>query len=160
MKEELSALWEKGVYEWVEQPVHKRALSAKWVFKVKRDEKGAIEKYKARLVAKGFLQKPGIDYDEVYAPASSLVTLRLLLSIAAERSYDVQQLDVKTAFLNGDLTEEIYLQPPDGFEDSEGKVWRLHKALYGLKQAAQAWHEKLKTSFATIGLKASEADPC
>ena len=98
MKEELSALWEKGVYEWVEQPVHKRALSAKWVFKVKRDEKGAIEKYKARLVAKGFLQKPGIDYDEVYAPASSLVTLRLLLSIAAERSYDVQQLDVKTAF--------------------------------------------------------------
>ena len=108
MKEELSALWEKGVYEWVEQPVHKSALSAKWVFKAKRDEKGAIEKYK--------------------------------------------QLDVKTAFLNGDLTEEIYLQPPDGFEDSEGKVWRLHKALYGLKQAAQAWHEKLKTSFATIGL--------
>ena len=108
MKEELSALWEKGVYEWVEQPVQKRDLSAKWVFKVKRDEKGAIEKYK--------------------------------------------QLDVKTAFLNGDLTEEIYLQPPDGFEDSEGKVWRLHKALYGLKQAAQAWHEKLKTSFATIGI--------
>ena len=160
MQEELQALWEKGVYQWVDKPNHKRVLPAKWVYKVKRDEKGAIEKYKARLVAKGFLQKPGVDYGEVFAPASSLVTLRLLLSIAAERDYDVHQLDVKTAFLNGELEEEVYLRPPEGFEDQQGRVWLLTKALYGLKQAAQAWHVKLKNSLAKEGLHASTADPC
>jgi hypothetical protein len=160
MQEELTALWEKGVYEWVDMPTHKRVLPAKWVYKIKRDKKGAIEKYKARLVAKGFLQKPGVDYGEVFAPASSLVTLRLLLSIAAEKDYDVHQLDVKTAFLNGDLEEEVYLQPPEGYEDKQGRVWLLKKALYGLKQAAQAWHKKLKDSLVKVGLHPSESDPC
>jgi hypothetical protein len=160
MQEELTALWEKGVYEWVDKPTHKKILPAKWVYKIKRDKKGAIEKYKARLVAKGFLQKPGVDYGEVFAPASSLVTLRLLLSIAAEKDYDVHQLDVKTAFLNGDLEEEVYLQPPEGYEDKQGRVWLLKKALYGLKQAAQAWHKKLKDSLEKVGLHPSDSDPC
>jgi transposase InsO family protein len=160
MTEELKALAEKGVYEYVDKPAHKTPLPAKWVFKIKRDERGAIEKYKARLVAKGFMQKPGVDYDEVFAPASSLVTLRLLLSIATQKDFDIHQLDVKTAFLNGVLTEEVYLRPPEGFEDKQGKVWLLKKALYGLKQAAQAWHATLKNRLATIGLKPSESDPC
>jgi hypothetical protein len=160
MREEFKALAEKGVYEWVDKPAHKTPLPAKWVFKVKRDERGAIEKYKARLVAKGFMQKPGVDYDEVFAPASSLVTLRLLLSIATQKDFDIHQLDVKTAFLNGELTEEVYLRPPEGFEDRQGKVWLLKRALYGLKQAAQAWHATLKSRFATIGLHPSESDPC
>ena len=159
MRAELAALCEKGVYEWAILPAHKRALPARWVFKIKRDERGAIEKYKARLVAKGFLQKPGEEYTDVFAPASSHVTLRLLLSVAAERNLDIHQLDVKTAFLNGDLTEEVYLKPPEGFEDKAGHVWRLKKALYGLKQAAQAWHDKLKSKLSTIGFKASSSDP-
>jgi hypothetical protein len=160
MQEELTALWEKGVYEWVDVPTHKRVLPAKWVYKIKRDKKGAIGKYKARLVAKGILQKPGVDYGEVFAPASSLVTLRLLLSIAAEKDCDVRQLDVKTAFLNGDLEEEVYLQPPEGYEDKQGRVWLLKKALYSLQQAAQAWHKKLKDSLVKVGLHPSESDPC
>ena len=160
MQAELRALWEKGVYEWVSKPTHKKTLPARWVFKIKRDEKGSIEKYKARLVAKGFMQKAGVDYDDVFAPASSHVTLRLLLSIAAQKTYDVHQLDVKTAFLNGELDEEVYLEPPEGATDVQGRVWRLKKALYGLKQAAQAWHMKLKASLAKIRLYASEADPC
>ena len=160
MQAELRALWEKGVYEWVSKPTHKKTLPARWVFKIKRDEKGSIEKYKARLVAKGFMQKAGVDYDDVFAPASSHVTLRLLLSIAAQKTYDVHQLDVKTAFLNGELDEEVYLEPPEGATDVQGRVWRLEKALYGLKQAAQAWHMKLKASLAKIRLHASEADPC
>lgn len=143
MQAELRALWEKGVYEWVSKPTHKKTLPARWVFKIKRDEKGSIEKYKARLVAKGFMQKAGVDYDDVSTPASSHVTLRLLLSIAAQKTYDVHQLDVKTAFLNGELDEEVYPEPPEGATDVQGRVWRLKKALYGLKQAAQAWHMKL-----------------
>lgn len=119
MLDELRALMEKG--EWIARPSHKRTLPAKWVFRIKRDETGAIEKYKARLVSKGFLHQPGTDYSDVFAPASSLVTLRLLLSIAAERDLEIHQLDVKTAFLNGELTEKVYLH-----KDS-----RISKAEYG-----------------------------
>jgi hypothetical protein len=121
MNEEMKALMEKGVYEWVEKPTHKTPLPAKWVFKIKRDKQGAVEKYKARLVAKGFMQKPGVDYDEVFASSSSLVTLRLLLSFAVQKEYEIHQIDVKTAFLNGELTEEVYLHPPEGYETQQGK---------------------------------------
>lgn len=83
----------------------------------------------------------------------------MLLSIAAERDLDIHQLDVKTAFLNGDLTEEVYLEPPQGFEDFQGRVWRLKRALYGLKQAANAWHTKLKTSLSKAGIYSTASDP-
>jgi hypothetical protein len=128
--------------------------------KVKRDQSGAVEKYKSRVVAKGFLQKEGVDYTEIFAPASSQVTLRLLLSIAAQEDLNIHQLDVKTAFLNGELTEEVYLLPPTGVAVQSGQVWRLKKALYGLKQAAQAWYAKLKKSLTSAGLEISQSDPC
>jgi hypothetical protein len=98
-----------------------------------------------RLVALGFSQKLGIDYHEVWAPTGKMSTLCALLVIAVQRGYELWQIDITKAFLNGDLEphEEVYVSQPPGFEDSSGRVWRLKKSLYGLKQAARAWHKKL-----------------
>jgi hypothetical protein len=163
MNEEMAALQEKGVFSLVESPEHVKALPCRWVYKIKRDEQGRVDKYKSRVVAKGFLQRNalsgGLSSEDVFAPASNLSTLRVLLSLAAQKNYDAHQLDVKTAFLNGDLEEEIYMKCPPGFE-VPGKVWRLKKALYGLRQAAQAWHKKLKTTLLTSGFSVSLTDPC
>jgi hypothetical protein len=163
MNEEMAALQEKGVFSLVELPLGQKALPCRWVYKVKRDEQGRVDKYKSRVVAKGFLQRSGysggLSHEDCFAPASNLCTLRVLLSMAAQKDYDAHQLDVKTAFLNGDLEEEVYMKYPPGFE-VPGKVWRLQKALYGLRQAAQAWHKKLKTSLVASGLTFSLADPC
>jgi hypothetical protein len=141
-------------------PPDRKALQSHWVFKIKRTQTGAVEKYKALVVAKDFHQKEGVDYTKLFARGSNLVTLRKLLSIAMKYDLEVHQLDVKTTFLNGDLQEEVYLTPPPGVKCPQGKVWRLLKALYGLKQAAQAWHEKLKASLPTVGFTISLPDPC
>ena len=135
----------------------KKPVPTKWVFKIKRDKKGRIEKYKARVVAKGFKQVPGRDFGEVYAPVSRHTTLRMLLGVVTAQDLELQQLDVQTAFLNGELEEEIYLLPPPGVEN-DGKVWRMNKALYGLKQAARAWHSKLKDALLSLGLQQSATD--
>lgn len=161
MGEELVSLDEKHVYEWAVLPDGRKALPSRWVFKIKRTSSGAVDKYKSRVVAKGFMQKEGVDYNEVFAPGSNLASLRLLLSIAAADDLDIHQFDVKTAFLNGDLSEEVYMLPPPGVKGPRGQpVWRLRKALYGLKQAAQAWHAKLKTALTGVGLSISQSDPC
>jgi hypothetical protein len=163
MNEEMAALQKKGVFTLVELPAGEKALPCRWVYKIKRDERGQVERYKARVVAKGFLQRDGLSgglsSEEVFAPASNLNTLRVLLSLAAQQDYDAHQLDVKTAFLNGDLEEEVYLKCPPGF-DVPGKVWKLQKALYGLRQAAQAWHKKLKAALLQSGFSVSLTDPC
>lgn len=117
----------------------------KWVFKIKRNADGSINKYKARLVAKGYVQQHGIDYEEVIAPVARIETICLLISLAASRGWEIHHLDVKTAFLHGELKETVYVTQMDGFEvkGSESKVYRLRKALYGLKQAPRAWNYKL-----------------
>jgi hypothetical protein len=104
------------------------------VFKLKRDEVGAI-KHKARLVARGFFQREGIDFDDAFAPVARMESVRLLLALAAQEGWRVHHMDVKSAFLNGDLKEEVYVHQPPGFAipDKEGKVLRLCKALYGLR---------------------------
>jgi hypothetical protein len=136
------------------------------VFRIKRIQTGSVDKYKSRVVAKGFHQKEGVDYTDVFAPGSNLVTLRMLLSIAVKEDLEVHQLDVKTAFLNEDLAEEVYLTPPTGVKGPPGQVWRfvcemrLRNAFYGLNQTAQAWHAKLKSSLSTIGFTIALADPC
>jgi hypothetical protein len=160
MNDELTSLLEKQVYTWADLPADRKALPSRWVFKLKRTQDGAVDKYKSRIVAKGFMQKEGVDYTEVFAPGSSLSTLRLLLSIAAKHDLHIHQLDVKTAFLNGELVEEVYLMPPEGVQRNTGKVWRLHKALYGLKQAAQAWFAKLKSRLLSVGFELTLAYPC
>lgn len=107
------------------------------MFKIKRDVNGNVSRYKARLVAQGFSQKYGTDYDEVFAPVVRQTTFRTLLSVAAKRKYNVQHYDIKTAFLNGNLEEEIYMKQPPGFTKGN-KVCKLKKGLYGLKQSARS----------------------
>jgi hypothetical protein len=122
------------------------------VFATKRDADGNLVRHKACLVAVGSKQSFGVDYDSVFAPTSRLTSLRLLLSIAAAQDLEILQLDVKAAFLHGELSEEIYVRQPPGYGDGSGRVWRLQKSLYGLKQAARAWHAKLKAAFHSVAL--------
>ena len=145
MKEELHSIEKNGTWELTELPKGKKAISVKWVYKLKLKPDGEIAKFKARLVAKGFLQRPGLDYDEVFAPVARIETVRLVIALASYHQWRMQQMDVKSAFLNGPLTEEVYVMQPRGFKvkGQEEKVYRLHKALYGLKQAPRAWNKRI-----------------
>jgi hypothetical protein len=159
---ELRSLCEKGVYEDIpisEVPDGRKLIPTKWVYDYKTDHQDKVIGYKARLVAKGFRQTPGEDFSETYAPTIQDPTLRLLLQYAAEYRLSINQIDVKTAFLNGELVEEVIVSPPPGLP-LKGRAWRLFKSLYGLKQAALAWYEKWKKVMLGLGFKPSDADPC
>jgi len=127
----------------------------KWIYKTKLNENGEIDKYKARLVAKGYAQQYGVDYTEVFAQVARLDTIRLILALAAQHSWDVFQLDVKSAFLHGELNEEVSVNQPLGYEKKgeENKVYKLKKALYGLKQAPRAWYSKIEAYFVREGFE-------
>ena len=127
---------------------------------MKKDAHGAVLKHKARLVAKGYVQRHGVDYDEVFAPVARLESVRLLLAVAASAGWDVHHMDVKSAFLNGELEEEVYVQQPLGFAAAgkEHLVLRLDKALYGLKQAPRAWNTKLDACLVKLGFARCESE--
>lgn len=118
----------------------KKIIGLKWIFKTKLKLNGDVLKYKARLVAKGYSQEQGVDFDEVFLPMACMETIRMLLALATIRRWPVYHLDVRSAFLNDDIQEDIYLEQPKGFKiaGSEHKVYKLRKALYGLKQAPRA----------------------
>ena len=120
-------------------------IGTKWVFRNKMDEYGVITRNKARLMAKGYNQEEGIDYDETYAPVAQLEAVRLLLAFSCIKGFKLFQMDVKSAFLNGYINEEVFVSQPPGFEDHQhpGHVFKLKKNLYGLKQAPRQWHERL-----------------
>lgn len=124
----------------------------------KYNSDGNLEKRKARLVAKGFSQKPGIDYSETFAPTTKIKTIRTLITLAVHHGWEIFHLDIKSAFLHGDIGEEIYMRQPEGFIKDPTKVCKLKKALYGLKQAPRAWYEKLENHLITQGLTKSGAD--
>ncbi|KAE8683109.1 hypothetical protein F3Y22_tig00111215pilonHSYRG00067 [Hibiscus syriacus] len=130
-----------------------KAIGVKWVYKIKQNAKRDIERHKARLVAKGYSQKAGIDYDEVFSPVARLETIRLIISLAVQNKWKIQQMDVKSSFLNGVLEEEVYIQQPSGYEvkGHEDKVLKLKKALYGLKQAPRAWNSRIDKYFQENG---------
>lgn len=159
MQDELKIIEKNETWEEVEIKKNRRAIDCKWVYKVKYDEHGNVSKFKARLVAKGFTQKYGVDYDEVFAPVARQQTLRMLLSVAGVRNYNVKQYDVESAFLNGEISEEIYMKQPPGFKKND-KVLRLKKSLYGLKQAAKVWNEKLHETLINAGCIQNQADKC
>ncbi|GJS16460.1 retrotransposon protein, putative, ty1-copia subclass [Tanacetum coccineum] len=134
----------------------------KWIFKKKMKADGTIDKYKARLVIKGYIQREGLDYFDTYSLVTRITSIRMILAIAALRNLEIHQMDVKTAFLNGDLEEEIYMNQPEGFiaPGQEGKVCRLVKSLYGLKQAPKQWHQKFDNTMLESGFKINECDKC
>ncbi|MCO5591563.1 hypothetical protein L7F22_045550 [Adiantum nelumboides] len=139
MQQEIDSIHKNHTWDLMDLPTGKKPIGTKWVFKVKRKQDGTVDRYKARLVAKGYAQQKDIDYDETFAPTSRAPTVRSLVAIAAHHGWKVHQLDIKTAFLNGNL-QEVYVCQPSGFvvKGQEQKVCRLRKALYGLKQAPRA----------------------
>lgn len=159
MKEELDSINSNKTWSKVELPQGRKAIGSKWVFKLKCNERGEIERYKARLVAQGFTQIYGTDYDEVFAPVARPTSFRVLLTIAGIQNLQVMQYDVKTAFLNGIIEEEIYLKPPHGLQN-DTKVFRLHKSLYGLKQSARKWNEAIHDCLTNLNFKQSKHDNC
>ena len=142
MNEEMQCLEEHGVYELVDLPEERQPIQCRWVYILKRDTDNHPKRYRARLVAKGFSQIQGIDYNETFAPVARHDTLRLLLAFAATFDFEVHGIDIKSAYLHGELEEEIYMVQPEGFvrEGQESKVWPLLKALYSLKQGGRQWY--------------------
>ncbi|RVW35384.1 Retrovirus-related Pol polyprotein from transposon RE1 [Vitis vinifera] len=158
MKEELDALTKNHTWDLVTLPPGQSVVGCKWIYKIKTRSDGSVERYKARLVAKGFTQEYGIDYEETFAPVARISSVRALLAVAAARKWDLFQMDVKNAFLNGDLSEEVYMQPPPGLSVESNKVCHLRRALYGLKQAPRAWFAKFSSTIFRLGYTASPYD--
>ena len=152
--EEIQALIENGTFELVQLPPGRKAIGSRWVFKVKRNADGSIERYKGRLVAQGFSQRPGFDFTETFAPTPKWAALRAILALAALEDLHLESVDISSAFLNGTLEEEVYMRQPEGFvEKGKDWVWRLLKSLYGLKQAGRCWHKKLNEVLEVMGFK-------
>ncbi|CAL2250164.1 unnamed protein product [Prunus armeniaca] len=159
MNEELSALHKTGTWDLVPLPPGKHAVGCRWVYKIKIKSDGSLERYKAPLVTKGFTQEYGLDYEETFAPVAKMTSVRTLLAVASVHQWSLSQMDVKNAFLNGDLFEEVYMVPPPGVLHNPGEVCRLRKALYGLKQAPRAWFEKFSAVIGSLGFQSSAHDP-
>jgi hypothetical protein len=160
MQEELNNFTRNEVWHLVPRP-NQNVVGTKWVFCNKQDEHGVVTRNKARLVAKGYSQVEGLDFGETYAPVARLESIRILLAYATYHGFKLYQMDVKSAFLNGPIKEEVYVEQPPGFEDSEypNHVYKLSKALYGLKQAPRAWYECLRDFLIANGFKVGKADP-
>ncbi|KAJ9560513.1 hypothetical protein OSB04_005673 [Centaurea solstitialis] len=161
MQDELAEFERNKVWRLVKRPWGKSIIGLKWIFRNKKDENNLVIRNKARLVAKGFRQQEGIDYDETFAPVARIEAIRIFLAYAAHKNMMVYQMDVKCAFLNGVLREEVYVEQPEGFVDPRfpDHVYALDKALYGLKQAPRAWYETLTIYLLGAGYKKGTIDP-
>nr|KYP38279.1 Retrovirus-related Pol polyprotein from transposon TNT 1-94 [Cajanus cajan] len=162
MKDEMKSMQDNDVWDLVELLEGVKPIGCKWIFKTKRDSKGNIERYKARLVAKGFTQKEGIDYKETFSPVSSKDSFRIIMALVAHYDLELHQMDVKTAFLNGDIEETIYMMQPENFVsgDSKSMVCKLKKSIYGLKQASRQWYHKFHQVITSYGFEANIVDDC
>ena len=153
MVEEYDSIVRNNVWDVVPRPENKLVVSSHWLYKVKKAVDGSVEKHKVRFIARGFSQVEGIDYDETFSPVERYSYFRSMLALSTHIGWKIHQMDVKTAFLNGEIEEEVYIEQPEGFEtfDHESHVCRLKRALYGLKQEPRAWYTKL-------GFTKTEAD--
>ena len=158
--EELKALTDNNTWFLTSLPPGNKAIGNKWIFKVKYRADGTVERHKARLVAKGYNQTEGLDYMETFSPVAQMTTIRVLLTLAAANNWYLHQLDVNTAFLHGDLEEEVYMTVPLGMKNSENSdlVCHLKKSIYGLKQASRQWNQKLTSVLSSHGFVQSRAD--
>ena len=145
MNEEMEALSKNETWDLTPFPPYKKAIGCRWIYKVKHNADGSVNRFKARLVAKGYTQMHVIDYEETFAPVAKMTTVRTVIALAAAKGWHLHQMGVKNAFLQGDLSEEVYMIQPPGFESHKHlhAVCRLKKPLYGLKQAPRAWHSKI-----------------
>ncbi|KAG7564293.1 Integrase catalytic core [Arabidopsis suecica] len=161
-KDEIDSMVKNEVWDIVPLPEGHKAVGCKWIFKTKLDCNGNVERYKARLVAKGFNQKEGTDYSETFSPVSRKDSLRIIMALVAHYDLELHQMDVKTAFLNGDLLEEVYMRQPEGFiiESQKDMVCKLKKSIYGLKQASRQWYLKFDETITKFGFKENIVDPC
>ena len=162
IKIELDSILKNKTWELVDLPSGAKPIGYKWIFKRKYFPDGSIEKYKVRLVAKGFSQKQNIDYFDTFSPITRISSIRILISLASIHKLFIHKMDVKKAFLNGDLDEEIYMLQPEGCitPGKEHKVCKLNKSLYGLKQAPKQWNEKFDNALLKNGFLSVEVDKC
>ena len=163
MLEELASQAANHTWTLVKRPTDRTAIGCMWVYAIKYNADGSINRFKARLVAKGCSQKEGLDYKETFAPVAKMPSLRALLAIAAAQDLELHQMDVKTAFLNGDLEEDIYMEQPPGFVapgSQANLVRKLNRSLYGLRQAGRAWYKKIDAALNDLGLKPTMSDNC
>ena len=158
MAEELADRHQTRTWDLVPLPAGKHTIGCRWVYKIKTKSDGSVECYKARLVAKGYSQQYGLDYEDTFAPVAKMTTVQTLIVVSSVRHWQIYQMDVKNAFLNGDLNEEVYMVSPPGVAHQSGEVCRLRKALYGLKQAPRAWFEKFSTVITSLGFRPSDHD--
>src|SRR6516165_8230006 len=144
MKSEMDSMYANRVWTLVEAPEGIKPIECKWVFKRKMDMEGNVQTYKARLVVKGYRQKQGIDFDETFLPVAMIKSIRIMLAIAVYHDYEIWQMDVKTAFLNGNLVEDVYMTQPEGFivPENANKVCKLQRSIYKLKQASRSWNRR------------------
>ncbi|KAJ9565695.1 hypothetical protein OSB04_001661 [Centaurea solstitialis] len=162
MESEMQSMYDNQVWDLVDHIPSLKIVGHKWVFKKKTDMDGKVHTYKARLVAKGYTQTHGVDYDETFSPVAMLKSIRILIAIAAFHDYEIWQMDVKTAFLNGKLSEDVYMTQPEGFVQSEhpNRVCKLQKSIYGLKQDSRSWNICFNEKIKELGFLRSEDEPC
>jgi hypothetical protein len=162
MEKEMESLHKNDVWELVDLPKDRKAVGSKWVYKIKTDSDGSVERYKARLVAQGYSQKYGLDYDETFSPVVRFESVRTVVSLAAQQGLKLHQMDVTTAFLNGELEEEVYMKQPEGFEvpGKEHLVCKLRRSIYGLKQSPRCWNATLDGKLKRMGFSQTKGDPC
>jgi hypothetical protein len=157
--DEIKSLVDNGTWELAQLPPGRKAIGCRWVFLIKRKSDGSIDRYKARLVAKGFSQRPGFDFDETYASTVKWATLRAILALAALEDLEIESIDISSAFLNGDIDAEVYMQQPEGFsQGSPEQVLRLIKSIYGLRQSPRLWHLKLNSVLEKAGFVKIKSD--
>jgi len=157
---EMQSLLTNHVFEVVDLPEGKHAVSTRWVYKKKTGPDGQILKYKARLTGRGFEQQEGLDFHQTYSGVVKPTSYRILFALMIILGWTSQQMDVKTAFLNAEIEEELYVRPPPPYQLPPGKVWRILRALYGFKQSARMWYGKLKAEFIKMGFRVSNYDEC
>ena len=162
MESEIDSMYVNQVWSLVDAPEGVNPIGSKWVYKKKIGADGQVETYKARLVAKGFRQKQGIDYEETFSPVAMLKSIRIMLAIAAYHDYEIWQMDVKTAFLNGFLEEEVYMSQPEGFisKNKPNQVCKLKRSIYGLKQASRSWNIRFDETIKSFDFIKNVDEPC
>ncbi|KAG8497203.1 hypothetical protein CXB51_008568 [Gossypium anomalum] len=162
MRSEMDSMYENQVWTLIDPPEGVKPIGCKWVFKKKTDMDGNVQTYNGQLVAKVFRQIHGVDYDETFSPVAMFKSIRILLAIAAFHDYEIWQMDVKTAFLNGKLEEDVYMTQPEGFVDPKnaGKICKLQRSIYGLKQASRSWNLHFNDAIKEFGFIKNEDEPC